>query len=138
MTKYLMGGEVHAGHIDFLVNGRPVCATGFDSQTTLLDFLRARGLTGAKEGCAEGDCGACTVVLRRRIGDRLVYAPVNACIVLAIGTMGLVVVPLVAAICCAGMRGGLIMPSRDTKTAGKCALVGRDHGFPRLRIRCHR
>ena len=49
--------------IEFLLNGRAVCAKGFAPQTTLLDFVRARGLTGAKEGCAEGECGACTVVL---------------------------------------------------------------------------
>ncbi len=50
----------------------------------MLDYLRlTERATGTKEGCAEGDCGACTVVLRRLVGGSLVYEPVNACILLA-------------------------------------------------------
>jgi xanthine dehydrogenase small subunit len=65
--------------IDFLLNGQSVRAEG-DAQTTLLDFLRDRGLTGAKEGCAEGECGACTVVMVRPRDGRTAYLPVNSCL----------------------------------------------------------
>jgi xanthine dehydrogenase molybdopterin binding subunit/xanthine dehydrogenase small subunit len=50
-------------HVQFLLNGLTIRAEGLRPQTTLLDFLRSRGLTGAKEGCAEGECGACTVLM---------------------------------------------------------------------------
>jgi xanthine dehydrogenase small subunit len=69
--------------IRFLLNGEPVSADGVVPQTTLLEFLRDhRRLTGTKEGCAEGDCGACTVVLAQLDagGQRLTWNPVNACI----------------------------------------------------------
>jgi xanthine dehydrogenase small subunit len=74
--------ETPAAAIRFVLNGERVDVAGVPPQTTLLQWLReARQLTGTKEGCAEGDCGACTVVVAEPRGDgALAWKPINACI----------------------------------------------------------
>ena len=64
------------------VNGRVVPLAGTVAHATALDWLRSIGLTGAKEGCAEGECGACAVLVATTAPDGSAeWMPVNACLV---------------------------------------------------------
>lgn len=64
------------------VNGKETPISPAAPHTSVLDFLRERGLTGPKEGCAEGECGACSVLVARPgVSKPTDWVAVNACLV---------------------------------------------------------
>ena len=77
---------------ELTVNGRAlqIDEADLDPHTTLLDFLRDRGLVGTKEGCAEGECGACAVALVRPDAETggSSYVAINSCLTLVGSVLG--------------------------------------------------
>ena len=72
-----------ADSFTFTLNGERVEVRDVSPNTTLLDWLRANGRVGSKCGCAEGDCGACTVaVLDADAHGKPTWRAINSCIAL--------------------------------------------------------
>ncbi|MEU6485296.1 FAD binding domain-containing protein [Streptomyces sp. NPDC046887] len=85
------------------VNGKETPISPAAPHTTVLDFLRDQGFTGTKEGCAEGECGACSVLVARPGVDKPTdWVAVNACLVPA-----------------AALDGQEVITSEGLATAGK-------------------
>jgi xanthine dehydrogenase small subunit len=72
---------VPAGPASVTVNGVPRSLEDTDPATSTLDLVRGLGLTGAKEGCAEGECGACAVLVLREDEDGSRWVAVASCLV---------------------------------------------------------
>lgn len=69
--------------LQFTLNGEMREVSGVSPTLTVLDYLREQAeLTGTKEGCAEGDCGACTIVLAETGDGKPSYKAVNACLLM--------------------------------------------------------
>ncbi|WP_413738909.1 xanthine dehydrogenase small subunit [Sodalis sp. RH21] len=101
--------------IRFLLNQTPVAEADLDPNTTLLTYLRRiRGRHGTKEGCASGDCGACTVVLAQAAAGKLQYRSVNACITLV-----------------SALHGKQLLTVEDLQQQGQL------HGIQRAMVDCH-
>ena len=87
-----MSTEISAQTLTFLRRDQPVTLRNVAPERTLLEVLREDlACTGTKEGCGEGDCGACTVVLGEAVGGKLEYKAINSCIRLAHSVQGMAV-----------------------------------------------
>ena len=82
MLKHNLTNIKKENFVKFYLNNNLITKSINDPQETLLDFLRInQNLKGTKEGCAEGDCGACTILIGKLNQDnKLIYKTANSCI----------------------------------------------------------
>src|SRR5579875_1100215 len=80
---------ISAAEGEVTINGHSTPLNGVAAWTTALDFLREQGLTGCKEGCAEGECGACSVLIARPgMSAPTEWVAINACLLPAAALEG--------------------------------------------------
>ena len=121
----------------FVRRGQPVALRNVPPDRTLLQVLRDDlHLTATKEGCGEGDCGACTVVIGEAVGGRLEYKAINSCIRLAHSVDGMAV--WTAADIAADHAGSAATPqcrgkAPDTELSGVPGL----HPVQAAMVQCH-
>jgi xanthine dehydrogenase small subunit len=103
--------------LEFCLNGERIALASVDASQTVLTWLRERrGLVGTKEGCAEGDCGACTAVLAEATPTgELRHLPVNTCI-----------------LCLGALDGRELITVEGLKPAGKAL-----HPVQQAMVDCH-
>ena len=67
--------------VKFLLNDKLIVINNPDPNQTILNYIRTElKKTGTKEGCSEGGCGACTIVLGELVDNKIIYKAINSCI----------------------------------------------------------
>lgn len=119
--------------IEFLLNGQKIAYKCANPHEMLIDYLRANGLTGTKEGCKEGDCGACTLLLVEYYNNQFHFKPVNSCITLMPMVHGCAIISVDgvknhavqrAMVDCHGSQCGFCTPGFVMSMIGHCANGG--------------
>lgn len=129
----------HTSPLRFIRRGKPVTLHGVAPDRTLLEVLREDlNCTGTKEGCGEGDCGACTVVLGQQRDDGVHYQAINSCIRLAhsIDGMALWTVEDLAADPLIQPSHGHAIGSADSSASGASRDSGL-HPAQQAMVDCH-
>jgi len=72
---------VISSSVKFLLNDKLIVINNPDPNQTILNYIRTElKKTGTKEGCSEGGCGACTIVLGELVDNKIIYKAINSCI----------------------------------------------------------
>ncbi len=119
--------------LTFLRRGQPVALRNVPPDRTLLQVLREDlQLTATKEGCGEGDCGACTVVIGEAVDGQLTYRAINSCIRLAHSVAGMAVWTA-EDIAAPALGAAMSSPPGATSATGG----GQLHPVQEALVRCH-
>lgn len=116
-----------SGPIEFRLNGTSVSLDSISPNVTLLEWLRSNGLTGSKEGCAEGDCGACSVAILDTGSDgKPTWRAINSCLVPIALMAGREIVTVEGVACSHGIeRGCLGNQGRESVAVSPCGQQER-------------
>src|SRR5882724_1084227 len=120
--------------LEFRLNGKPVRVDSVSPNTTLLEWLRTSGLTGSKEGCAEGDSGACSVaIVDRDARGKRCYRAINSCLVPLPLMAGRDIISVEGVACCSHGPAAAGSSSPNQSHPKRCSDGAQSPSSPDLR-----
>jgi len=115
----------HSMALQFTINGVSQKIERISPTVTLLDYLREYiSLKGTKEGCAEGDCGACTVIIAERQKRNTTYRVINSCLLVLPQADGKHILTIEGLACKSKNRGAVLEPIQKSMVEGDGTQCG--------------